>query len=130
MNHRICLAAATAAALTAIPTTAAHADRLPTDEGGDTRSCVTYDEFSVTHLGMSRGQIKRVFDTDGHRISNRIMDGMAGTVQTQPGTEVALPERRATRLYFGCIDADNPNGADIYVQYNQRTDRATATLWI
>jgi hypothetical protein len=129
MKNRTAAIAALAASLVLVPS-AAHADRAPVNEGGDTQPCVTYTEFNLAFLGTNREHVKRLFDTDGHRVSSGLMDGMADQVQTMPGTEVAVPEHRMVRFYLGCVTDTDPYGADVYVEYNMRTGRMVASLWI
>jgi hypothetical protein len=130
--HTVTRAAAVAATLTAIALaapSAAQADRIPVDEGGDTASCVTYPEFMAVHFGESRGEVRRAVDTDGHRISADFYYRMiVPSVQTVPGTEVAVPKHVMVRHYLGCQE---PNGdiADVYVEFNTTTDRMTGEYW-
>lgn len=109
--------------------------RVPVDEGGDVQRCVTYAEYTAADDAyvrgdVTRGQVRRIFDTDGHRINSSIMDAMAGQVYVTPGQEVAVPKHRAVRFYLGCVTADDPYGSDVYVEFNVRTGRMVASLWI
>jgi hypothetical protein len=136
MTYRIRTLAAVAATISAslLAAPSAHADRVPVNEGGDTQSCVTYAEFltvqdAFMHRGLSRGQVRRMFDTDGHRTSTALMDQLAGSVNTAPGTEVVVPEHRMVRVYRGCPEPVSGVTADVYIEYNMTRDRMVAGYW-
>lgn len=133
MTNRIRFAAvALAVCIGAVAPSAAHAAerRLPVNDGGDSSRCVTYTEFMVVanSAHITRGQVRRVFDTDGRPTSTGIMDQLAGMVHTQPGTEVVVPRHRAVRQYQGCPDTSNPAGDNVYVEYRTHP-RHTSARW-
>jgi hypothetical protein len=112
---------------------AAQAVHRPVNEGGDTAPCVTYDEYLVVgdqfmHGSVTRGQVRRIFDTDGHRSDSDPLAGVSATFAS-PGYEVVVPRHKVTRHYLGCVDSLNPNGADVYVVFNVRTDHAAMVSW-
>lgn len=116
-----------------VPTAAAQARRIPIDEGGDTAPCVVYDEYLVIQDAfmqhrITRSQVRRVFDTDGHRTSTAVIDTMTSQVDVAPGYEAAVPRRRMVRKYPVCVDARTPNGGYTYVEFNLRHDQMVASV--
>lgn len=102
-----------AAALVAFAPSAT-ASTQPVNEGGDTQPCATYAEFQTLTLGMPRGQVRRVLDTDGHRVLTRSLDapGIAGRV----------------RAYPQCPEPGTSSGGLLYVGFSVRPDPAHGTV--
>ena len=129
MTNRIGIALAASVlipVITMTTTAPANADRVPVNEGGDTALCVTYDEYQALHFGLTRGKVRRTFDTDGHRVPAAMLDQIVGDAPVAPGYEIDHPTRRMVRHYNVCVDSLNPNGGDVLVEYNLERQRVTA----
>lgn len=113
---KIALTAATLIALSSAPATAS---THPVNEGGDNQPCATYAEFQALTLGMPRGQVRRVLDTDGQRMLSRSLDapGIAGRV----------------RAYPECVEPGTSPGGLLYIGFSVRPNpahgRALSMLW-
>lgn len=102
------------------------------DEGGDVSPCVTYPEYGILSFQMSRHDVQRVFDTDGHKTSPAVLDGVIANVlgmSTGHGESAVIPRNRQVRRYRECPDAGSPEGGVVFVEFNRSRDRVVAYMW-
>jgi hypothetical protein len=99
-------------------------------EGGDTRPCVTSREFDVVHVGAGRREVRRVFDTPGHKVSKRAMQNAAAPFLDMldldaQDIETAPLRDRVVRRYVACDEPDTV----ILVEFNTRAHRWDQMVW-
>lgn len=137
MTYRIWTIAivATTVAASLLASPSAEAARIPIDEGGDVAACVTYPEMKAlqdawAHRKVTRGQVRRIFDTDGRRTSVDELDNLMGDAPVAAGYELVVPQHRMVRHYRGCIGSGETRSADVYVEFNTRSDAMVAAVWV
>lgn len=119
------LAAALVGASVVAAASPAGAASKPINEGGDTRPCVTYEEFYAVGLGAPMRRVRRTFDTNGHRVDGGVLSSTVGDVSNNASS----PARRQVRAYPVCLDGGLVSGY-AYMEFNMRTarDRVTAGM--
>lgn len=101
----------------------------PINEGNDTQPCVTYREASIVGLNIRRERVRKVVDTDGHKVDNNTLAGLGPTFEAlgiDPNDIDAAPRKyQEVRLYPMC----EGEGSFYLVVYDTRSYRTVLTYF-